>query len=246
VPVLIFFQKDPKKSMVAMKLMLAFAQKIIMRIKIMPNLLFSSQVTRNSVEKKIAQAKSLLADIEDRQKNYFLALLQKRISDFENELSTPTLNSSEKEQVLEQYSRFANTVYQCLERPYGAANSIYYYHRQYYYPVGINDRAKPDFLTQNILSASIALNLILLIGAIPVWLFNPIIGAMMILVALPLLFPSCFYLYVPDSPDTTKKKQEEITLFQEGAQLIRPDLVFDEVSEIDMDLGHSLINCPSI
>ena len=208
----------------------------------MPNLLFPSQVTKKSVEQKIEEAKSLLANIEDSKKRYFLSLLQQRISDFENELSTNTLNSSEKEQVLKQYSRFANTVYQCLERPCGAANSIYYYHRHYYYPVGINDRAKPDILTQNILSASAALNLILLIGAIPVCLFNPIIGAIMLLVALPLLFPSCFFLFVPDSPGTGKKKQEEITLFQEGAQLIRPDLVFAEENDINADTEPSEIS----
>ncbi|MCL9683735.1 hypothetical protein [Legionella maioricensis] len=205
----------------------------------MRNLLFPSRVTKESVVQKIEQAKSLLADIEDGKKRYFLSLLQKRINDFESELSSHTISPFEKEQVLEQYSRFAKTLHQCLEYPWGAGSSIYYYHRQYYYLVGSHDAAKPNHLTKEICLASVGLCISLVIGSIPVCAFNPVIGAILLLVAIPLLFPSCFFLFIPDAPDSVKKKQEEITLFQEGAKLIRPDLVFEEESDINTESDFS-------
>lgn len=207
----------------------------------MPSLLFPSQVTKESLEQKIEQAKSLLANLENKKKRYFLSSLQKRINDFENELLR-AINPSEKEQVLAQYSRFAKTLHQCLEHPWGAENSIYYYHKQYYYPVGINDALKPNYLTKNICIASVGLSISLLMGSIPVCAFNPIIGAIMLLIAIPLLFPGGFFLFTPDSPDTVKKKREEIALFQEGAKLIRPDLVFEEESEVNTDTDLSGIS----
>lgn len=53
----------------------------------------------------------------------------------------------------------------------------------------------------------------------------------MVSLAVTLLLPSGFYLLIPDSPDTTSKKEEEKRIFMEGAKIINPDIRIEEFDE---------------
>lgn len=193
----------------------------------MTNLFFPSKITRQSVEQKMELVNALLAGIVSPSKDRFLSLVQKRINEFETELSSDHFNEPEKTLIIEQYFRFAKTLHQCLKHPQRTTGSVEYYHRQFYYPVGIRDIEKPNPLANDLALTSTALSLSLLVGCIPAFVFYPVIGTIMLAVAITLLFPSCFILLIPASPDTHKKKEEERLLFQIGAQLIQADLECD-------------------
>ncbi|CEG57105.1 lpg1689 family Dot/Icm T4SS effector [Legionella fallonii] len=210
----------------------------------MPSLLFSSTVTKPSIEQRIKQAKDLLKSIEPTRTKHFLLLLQQRINDFEGELLSNEISSSEKESILEQYDRFAQTILRCLQYPSIAMYFISQYHKNFYYPVGVTDANKPSELDYDLAIASMSLGISLLISSIMVFICTPAIGAIMLAVGVILLFPSCYSLLTPNSPDTIKKIEEEKVLFQIGAQIIKPDLVVEEADIDDIFVEPSLVCCP--
>lgn len=198
---------------------------------IMTGLLFSPSISKSAIEEKIHAAQNLLININMRQKAEFLLQLAARISDFETELLSEQLSPDEQVHVLAQYERFAKTLYNCMVHPERASLLIKYYHKTNYYPVGIHDTQKPSPTIQTMAMGAVAVGIALLAGTIPAFIFNPAIGSIMLSLAITLLFPSGFYLMTPESPDTAKKKDEEKNLFELGAKLINPELVFDE--EVD-------------
>ncbi|WP_298624506.1 hypothetical protein [uncultured Legionella sp.] len=197
----------------------------------MPGLFFSNLVNRSSIENKIDYVKNRIKSINDTHKEYFLLQLTIRLSDFEVELLSNTLNPYEKEEVLHQYNRFAKTLVTCIEHPERTPAAIKYYHMSRYYPVGIHDIEKPDFELQNVALAAAVLGLSLLATSIPVFICNPALGAGMLSAAIILIYPSCFYLMTPKSPNTIQKKGEEKEFFELAAQLIKPDLVCNEAQQ---------------
>ena len=188
-------------------------------------------VSKESIENRIISAKNLLNDINNSKKELFFMQLNSRISDFESALMDNQLNSCEKNQVLAQYDRFAKTLYHCLNRPDGTSSCINYYHGLRYYPVGIHDTLKPNPLVHNLAMSATTIGLALLIGSIPAFVFNPVMGSILLSLSITILFPATFYLCIPESPDTSKKKEQERNLFQTGALLIKPELMFDEPIE---------------
>ncbi|KTD35274.1 23, 7 kDa protein [Legionella moravica] len=194
----------------------------------MNGFLFSPVITRDEVNQKINRAIHLLDDIHSKEKELFLSELRNRISDFEKELANDEISFDEKEQILIQYNRFARTLVHCMKSPDRASDSINYYHRFKYYPVGIEDTMKPSLLLQNSSIALLGIGVALLAVSIPAFLFNPAIGSIALSIAITMLFPSCFYLMTPESPDTTRKKSEEKHIFQQAAQLIKPELTFND------------------
>ncbi|MBL7478920.1 hypothetical protein [Legionella bononiensis] len=198
----------------------------------MNGFLFSPALTKQEVDDKISRAINLLKNIPSKEKALFLSELKSRISDFEKELLSEQHSIYEKVQVLIQYNRFAKTLLHCLKSPENASAAIINYHRFKYYPVGIEDTMKPNPLLQNSAIATMGIGVALLAATIPAFIFNPAIGAIFLSMAITLLFPSCFYLMTPESPDTTRKKAEERTLFHLAAQLMRPDLVFTDECDI--------------
>lgn len=200
----------------------------------MPTPLFTPKVSKKMVDHIIIQATSLLANIEQTKKETFLFLLEERISDFKNSLSDNKISLSEKDLILEQYSRFAKTLYQCLQHPKGAAGSInFYFNKQYYHPVGITEIQPPEPTTQNITKAAAGIGMAILASSTPAFVFNPAIGALLFAIAITLLFPSCLTLLSPDSLDTTKKQEEETMIFLEGALLLKPDLLYQQNTRED-------------
>ncbi len=194
----------------------------------MPGHFFSTSIDKSAIENKINQVKKLLAPVASEQKGKFLLLLATRIGDFEVELENESLNDYEKQEILAQYNRFAKALEHCIQRPERASQAIRYYLKSKYYPVGINDMEKPNIPLQNAALATVITGMALLASAIPAFVFNPALGAILLSVAFTILFPSCFYLMTPQSPDMTKMKEEERELFEEGAKLMKPDLEFYE------------------
>lgn len=194
--------------------------------------LFSSPPTRESIETRLECAMLLVSEIDMRYKEHFMNLLNNRKADFENELQNAPLRTYEHQRILEQYERFAKTLVHCLEKPQRASEYITYYHRQRYYPVGIKDSIKPSPYHQAAALSAAGLGLLLLASSIPTFMFNPIVAIIMLAVGIALLLPSTFALLLPDSPDTSKKKEEEKVLFHSAAKLVSPSLNFyPEVDE---------------
>ena len=212
--------------------MIAFIKKIDYEYSKMNGFLFSPALTKQEIDDKISRAINLLKNIHSKEKTLFLSELMSRISDFEKELLSEQFTTYEKEQVLIQYNRFAKTLFHCIKSPHNASASITYYHRFKYYPVGIEDTMKPNPLLQNSAIATMGIGVALLAATIPAFIFNPAVGAIFLSMAITLLFPSCFYLMTPESPDTTRKKAEEKTMLQLAAQLMKPDLVFADEYDI--------------
>lgn len=188
---------------------------------------FSSQVDKVEVDRTIERAKALAAELDTPSKELFMSRLLSRISDFESELLSGEPSQAEKEQILAQYNRFAKALIHCMTRPQFASNSIRYYFNQRYYPVGIHDTEKPNPLVRSIAIAATATGFALLFSTIPAFIFNPAFGAILLSIAITLLLPGCFSLYIPESPNTSKKKDEERCLLQQSAQLIDPEIIFD-------------------
>lgn len=200
----------------------------------MSGFLFSPQITQSAVNTKIKSSKDLLENIEQSRKDEFIRRLQSRVNEFERELSNPQITRAEKTLVLEQFERFANILHRCLSHPERANASIKHYLSNRYYPVGVDDVKKPHREHATLAKTGVFLGVSLLIGAISAFIFNPIIGAIMLSAAVTLLLPSCFYLFIPESPDTSKKKEAERELLQQGALLIKPDLQFEEPEQVDL------------
>lgn len=188
---------------------------------------FTSPVDKLLIENNIERAKALAVASEHSSKELFIAQLRARISDFEAELASVTLSPEEKEQVLAQYDRFAKALIHCMTKPQSASNSIKYYFNQKYYPVGILDTQKPEPALHNLAISAAIIGFTLLFSAIPAFIINPAWGAALMALAISLLLPGCFFLSTPDSPDTSKKKDQEKSLFQRSAQLVDPEITFE-------------------
>lgn len=197
----------------------------------MYHFLFHHHKSQESVDEMINHAKKLLINVDIEQKTHFLRLLNLRVIEFQTELNKASLDSYDKELILTQYEKFAKTLLICMEYPVRASSAIYYYHNRIYYPVAIQDKMKPEPIVQKIAITTVSICIALLIGSIPSFIFNPLIGALMVSLAVTLLLPSSFCLLVPDSPDTTKKKAQEKRIFEEGAKLIDPDVILEEFDE---------------
>lgn len=198
----------------------------------MPNAFFASNITKHHIEKKIEQAKKLLNTIEPTRTHRILSLLQQRVDDFTDELLSNTMSLSEKKLVLEQYHRFAKTMLRCMQNPSYAMDLIHNYHEKFYYPVGIKDTNKPSELVYDLAAAAVTLGISLALGSLAAFIFNPVLGAIMLAVGVTLLLPSGYSQLVPESPDTIKKKEEEKELFLTAAQLIKPCLIIAEADDI--------------
>ncbi|HBB6896664.1 TPA: lpg1689 family Dot/Icm T4SS effector [Legionella pneumophila] len=193
--------------------------------------LFSCHKSQESIDGLIEQVKQLLNHVEMEQKAYFLNLLTARVTEFQNELKSETSNTINKQQILIQYERFANTLLICIKQPERTSSAIHNYHKGFYYPVAIHDKIKLDPTIENAAIATLGVSLALLLGSIPTFIFNPLFGVIMVSLAVTLLLPSGFYLLIPDSPDTTSKKEEEKRIFMEGAKIINPDVRIEEFDE---------------
>lgn len=197
----------------------------------MPTTFFAQpRTTKERIELKIEECKGLLVGMKSLEKENFLSRLRGRIIDFDRELLGSNDQSSEKRWILEQYSRFANTLHLCLHHPQHAERYISHYHMNKYYPVGVHDIAKPNPLWEDLAWTGIIMTLGMLgTSAAALFLFsNPITAAVILVLACTILFPSCFYLLLPDSPDTDAKKAQEKSLFQMGARLVDDKVVFAE------------------
>ncbi|KGP63604.1 hypothetical protein EP47_06510 [Legionella norrlandica] len=194
----------------------------------MSHFLFHSYKSQESIDQLIDYAESLLADIDIKKKTSFLTLLKLRVAEFQKELSNKTLNTYDKQQTLSQYEKFAKTLISCMERPQSASLAISHYHNNFYYPVGVQDKIHLSPEVKQAALAAVGISMALLIGSIPAFVFNPLIGTIMLSLAITLLLPSSFCLLTPDSPDTTRKKEQEKLIFKEGAKLINPDVLFEE------------------
>ncbi|HAZ7572492.1 hypothetical protein OQJ02_07950 [Legionella sp. PATHC032] len=190
--------------------------------------LFSHNKSQESIDGLIEQVKQLLNHVEMKQKAYFLNLLTIRVSEFQNELESETSNTFNKQQILIQYEKFAKTLLICIKQPERTSSAIHNYHKGFYYPVAIHDKIKPDPTIEHVAIATVGVSLALLLSSIPTFIFNPLLGVIMVSLAVTLLLPSGFCLLIPDSPDTTRKKEEEKRIFVEGAKLINPDAPVEE------------------
>ncbi len=192
---------------------------------------FAPQPTLELVEARIANAQSIIKNANAKDTSLFDGLLINRMEEFRKELQNDQNYPAEKANILRQYHRFAKTLQQCLEHPQTAASAIRSYLNYEYYPVYIVDIEKPNPTAQKIMRGTLGTGIGLLIGSIPAFCFNPIIGVILISLAVTCLLPSTLYLISPDSKDTSIKKDEEKILFQESAKLIDPKLTFEIESD---------------
>ncbi|KTC93961.1 hypothetical protein [Legionella cincinnatiensis] len=195
---------------------------------------FFQKNSHTTAVEKINAAKNLLAQkqLTEEQTEFFFEMLNARINDFETALKK-NLESYEREQIIDQYNRFAKALFHCLSKPESTLFYTNNYHNFKYYPVGINDVIKKDPINQNISIATAVLGAALILASLAAFAFNPLIGAILLPIGITLLAPACLYLLTPESLDTTSKKLEEKIIFQTGAKLIKPSLNFDEMQELD-------------
>lgn len=186
---------------------------------------------------KINAAKNLLVQkqLEEEQTEFFFDMLNARINDFETALKEKH-ESYERDQIIEQYNRFAKALFHCLSKPESTLFYTNNYHNQKYHPVGINDVIKKDPIKQNIAIATAILGAALILASLAAFAFNPLIGAILLPVGITLLAPACLYLLTPELLDTTSKKLEEKIILQTGANLINPSVKIDEMQEFDTSM----------
>lgn len=165
-------------------------------------------------------------------------MLQLRINDFEKALKE-NQDPFEREQVIQQYNRFAKTLHLCLSRPGFTTFYAMNYFKFRYHPVGINDAITPEPIRHNISLAATILGATLILASFAAFAFNPLIGAILLPIGITLLAPGCISLFIPDPPDTSTKKLEENIIFQTGAKLIEPSLTFDETHKNE---GHMYVS----
>lgn len=188
--------------------------------------LFPQKPTLESILEIILKAKKLLNRIDEEEKSLFLQMLEHRKTDFDKALET-NKSLGEKEQILAQYHRFAQTVHLCLSRPSHLALYIDLYHNRTYYPVGITEVIEEPVRHKLSLAASI-LGAAIILASLVSFPFNPLIGAILLPIGITLLAPAVASLMTPDPLNTLPKKEEEKAIFQLGAQLMDPSLFFDE------------------
>lgn len=182
--------------------------------------------TQDDIENKINDALTFLKknEVSDETSAFFRQLLNARMAEFQQELGNMENNSAEKDLILQQYNRFARGLYGSMHSPSSTSSNITSYHNYRYYPVHIKDIEKPNPTTQKLMVAAVAVGSALLTTAAVTFVFNPVIAAILLAVALTCLLPTGLYYITPDSKDTAAKKAEESLIFQEGAKLINPQI----------------------
>lgn len=189
--------------------------------------LFSSQITKRDVENKIKEALALLPQAVTEGKNHFIRQLEQRISEFESELA----KKNNEEQVLRQYHKFAQTLYSCLKYPKSASATLSRYLNHDYYPVGVHELHKPPQRAQNIARLAVVTGIVLFLFCLPELVIHPLIGAITLSLAISLLLPGGFGVFLPATPDVHKKQEQERIIVQDAVRLIDPHAVLDNDSE---------------
>lgn len=156
--------------------------------------LLFKKLSVQTVEERMKQALNLLAEIDEKQKDVFLTLLNARIEDFKAALKKEELSDSEKEQIITQYNRFANTLFHCLKFPKSSSLYITNYHNQRYYPVGIDKVQEPSRVQRYGSSGTAITGASLILASMIVFAFNPIAGAVLLAIGVALLAPSLIIL----------------------------------------------------
>lgn len=175
--------------------------------------------TQQKIEENQIQVDDIIARYDPDSSSAFRRMLELRIDDFVSALKNEQLSRSEKKQTRDQYARFYETLLACLQHPASIESAISSYQRKLYYPVGIHDLEPANPHMKKLSLAAITLGVTLLCSAIPAFVFNPLIAITLVTVAITLLLPSCFYIALPNSLDTSIKKNEERLIFETGAAL---------------------------
>ena len=198
----------------------------------MPGFFKKSKQTTDLLLIHIKEYVCLSSKINTDEKHFFLTLLCNRVSEFETELFKSNLSVSDRTQVLKQYSRFTNTVHQCMisTRPETISFLMNNYFNKQYHPVGVYEIQKPNLTAQRLLGATVGLGVGLLLASIALFSINLIISTILFAVAITLICPSALYWALPNMLDTTSKKNWEQLIFQEAAKLNNPDAIFNEGS----------------
>jgi hypothetical protein len=196
---------------------------------------FNKKYTYASAKKLITEAKELLGNIKEKEKLEFLEMLQLRVDDFESVLQEEH-SADEKEIIIEQYNRFAKTLHSCLSRPEYTFIYTLSYHNYKYYPIGVE--AQPEPIRHNISLAAIILGLALILASLAAFAFNPTIGAILLPIGITLLIPGSFSFMTPGIPDCSAKKMEEKIIFETGAKLMKPSVIFED-TQLDNELAYT-------
>ncbi|PWY54520.1 hypothetical protein DGG96_16675 [Legionella qingyii] len=184
--------------------------------------------TYESISDEIKKALKLLGDKNEIDKKSFIEFLNLRQQDFYKALSKTT-DHYERQRILEQYHRFANTLASCLSKPQNTAYIIDSYHNnKNYYPVGAT-KVIEEPIRHNISLAATILGAALIIASIAALWINPFITAILLPIGITMLAPGGTSLLIPDSLDTSEVKSLEKMIFQTGAKVNNPELSFDEV-----------------
>lgn len=188
---------------------------------------FAIFIKESDVDKIINQTNKLIErKTNDTNRAFFIASLKARYSEFTTELQR-NISQPGRNEILNQYYKFAKTVFKCLESPQRAKLSIARYLNSNYYPVGISDFTKPEPPMINAAWLGIEAGITLLLISLPLFAVNPVIAAILLATAVTVLLPSVFMVLTPDTPDVMKKKEQELKIFQDAAILMDPTLVFE-------------------
>ncbi|MDR3442276.1 MAG: hypothetical protein P4L65_04605 [Legionella sp.] len=159
-------------------------------------------------------------------------LLTERMNEFQMALNSPKSSLADRNDIIEQYNRFAQAFYDCVNSPSSVQSHISSYHeRKPYYPVGIPENTMPNQPMSYVPLAGAIIGALLLITACSMLAVNPMIGFILLPIAITLLAPSLLALFTPTPVDTAAKKKEEKTLFEAAAQAMEPTPVVEEPRE---------------
>lgn len=181
--------------------------------------LFTQPPTLQEIEKKLTQAKNLIADKSNTDTERFLGRLALRVNEFTTALNDKTLSELDKEEILSQYYRFAQTLYKCLHHPESGPiyTSIYFNHR--YHPVSVHQHSTLDSIKYYGSITATTLGAALILASLASFLFNPMLATVLLPIGITLLAPSLFSLCLAETPDLSGKKREEQLIFDEGIKL---------------------------
>lgn len=185
---------------------------------------FQKTITKESIDDIFKEIYEIISKKPNEDKSVLIQLLNSRKKEFDDEfIATPS-----DQLLLSQYRHFAKAINNCLRHPFQASSYIDHYLTRFdYYPVHITNVEKPNPFTRNLVIGAVSLGVALLLGAIPAFVFNPVIGAVLIAAAITCLLPSALYYFAPDSLDTTAKKEEERIILESAARLIDPTVQFE-------------------
>ncbi|MCW8400297.1 hypothetical protein OQJ26_16060 [Legionella sp. PATHC038] len=186
---------------------------------------FSKKYTHELVMLEIKQAKDLLKNKANTDKEAFFILLEDRIVDFEKALRE-TSDPYEQQRIIDQYHRFAKTLLDCLSKPKETPNHLrIYFDSKNYYIVGVTEVTQEP-IRHNISLAATILGAALILASIATLFVNPLFTAILLPIGISILAPGLFSLLNPNSLDPSTKKEEEKVIFEAGARVIDPK--FDE------------------